>query len=80
MKAFLWHSISKVSSNYHEHGSVLIEAETVERAREIAVFQDYLDDESPLIKMVGVDSDPSAIFESTSTQEKVWVFPDAGCC
>lgn len=80
MKAFLWHGIAKVSSNYHEHGSVLIEAETIEMARELAVLKDWFDDEAPIQKMVGVDREPDAIFESNSTKENVWVFPDAGCC
>lgn len=39
MKAFLWHLCKRVSDNYHENGSVLIEAATIERARELAVIE-----------------------------------------
>lgn len=79
MKAFLWHNINKVSDNYHANGSVLIEAETVERARELAVFRAGYGDQKTTEQM-DVDRDPDAVFDSPSTTEHVWVFPDAGCC
>lgn len=71
MKAFLWYEIGVVSDRYHSGGSVLIEAETLERAREIA-----LNGETKM----KVEKEPDAIFDSTSKTEKLWVFPDAGCC
>lgn len=73
MKAYLWHGIESVSDNYHERGSVLIEASSIERARELAVIPEF-------VPMKGVEREPDRIFESDSTEEKVWVFPDAGCC
>lgn len=73
MKAYLWHEISKVSDNYHQNGSVLIEADSLERARELAV----IDGGDP---MVGTEREPDLILESNSEVEKVWVFPNAGCC
>lgn len=76
MKAFLWDGLEEVSDNYHPHGSVLIEAESLERAREIAVFNKG----GNIIKMNGIEAEPDAIFDSTSLVEKVWVFPNAGCC
>lgn len=79
MKAFLWCEVDRVSTSYHENGSVLIEAETIERAREIAFMQNYSGDILEE-KISPIDRDPDAVFESRSTKEKVWVFPDAGCC
>lgn len=67
MKAFLWYNIDKVSNNYHEDWSVLIEADSIERARELAV------------NMRGVEKEPDAIFTSENKAEKVWIFPNAGC-
>lgn len=70
MKAFLWYGLDKVSNCFHEEGSVLIEAETIERAREMANESCIRD----------VSKEPNAIFESNSKKEKMWIFPDAGCC
>ena len=78
MKAFLWKGIEEVSDNYHTDGSVLIEAETLERARELARIKGWREeDKGP---MVGIDAEPDLILDSPSKEEKVWVFPDAGCC
>lgn len=79
MKAYLWHEIENVSWNYHEEGSVLIEAETLKRAREIAFFKDPFNDDK-LTSMEGIEREPDRIFDSDAKEEKVWVFPNAGCC
>ena len=76
MKAYLWHGVEKVSDYYHCGGSVLIEARSLERARQIAVIKYENNKEIPM----SVSGQPDAIFESGSTEERVWVFPDAGCC
>jgi len=79
MNAYLWHGVARVSDNYHPQGSVLIEAATVERAREIAVIKPWYGDQAPT-PMEGLDRAPDQIFVSPGNEEKVWVFPDAGCC
>lgn len=71
MKAFIWHEIKSVSDNYHQEGSVLIIAESIERARQLA-FDDG--------NISGVDSDPDFIFDANNYEEKVVAFPNAGCC
>lgn len=71
MKAFLWHIIEHVSAEYHHEGSVLIVASSLERAREIGRMEN---EKMELAKL------PDAEFESFSDEEKVWVFPNAGCC
>lgn len=83
MKAFLWYGVDECSCSYHKGGSVLIEAETIERAREIAFFDTYdISDGYKEIKkpITDISIEPDAIFDSHSTEEKVWIFPDAGCC
>lgn len=82
MKAFLWQGVKTVSSSYHSGGSVLIEAENVDAARDIAVFEqwDWETDTNAKTKMEGLDRDPDAIFESSAKEPKVWVFENAGCC
>lgn len=76
MKAFLWHQAEKVSENYHDNGSVLIEADSLERAKELAVIDGWNDKK---IKMK-LGGEPDLELDSPSDKEKVWVFPDAGCC
>lgn len=77
MKAFLWQGIDQVCEEYHQNGSVLIEAESLERARSIAVFEETGWGLNP---MIGVEREPDAIFESSSSTEKVWIFQHTGCC
>jgi hypothetical protein len=85
MKAFLWHNIDVVSNCFHSDGSVLIVAETVERARELGVLteSDYnfetKETTTKTIKMT-IDRDPDAVFNANELEEKVFVFPNAGCC
>ena len=57
MKAFIWHEITSVSSRYHNEGSVLIIAESIERARQLAF--DYGN-------ISGVDRDPDFIFDANN--------------
>ena len=71
MKAYLWYDISYASDSYHTEGTVLIEAATLERARELGKETD---------RNMTIDDEPTKVFKSNSTEEKVWVFPNAGCC
>lgn len=78
IKAYLWVGLKSVSNSYHEWGSVLIQAETVERARELAVITSH-GDQRPM-QDVSVEPDAVFICEPDNQVEKVWVFPDSGCC
>lgn len=91
MKAFLWEYVVECSDNYHSEGAVLIEAETLERAREIAFYKQSTGIKQTLDKndwelvfeshkIVGVEKEPDAVFTSDSKEEKVWIFENAGCC
>ena len=71
MNAYLWHQIKHCSDNYHENGSVLIQAKTVERAREIGTAN---------YGPMDICGEPDEVFMCNSTEEKIWVFPNAGCC
>lgn len=76
MVAYLWHDIKRCSGHYHPEGSVLIVAPTLTRARELAVFKD-IDGETA---KMDIERSPDAVFKSDYSTEKVWVFPNAGCC
>lgn len=84
MKAFLWHDISRVSGSWHQNGSVLIQAETLERARELATYVEssgYGENRKTKIEKMDIENEPDAIFECLSpADERIWVFPNAGCC
>lgn len=83
MKAFLWSNVSKCTERYHSGGAVLIEAENLERAREIGVFKydEYTDqgEVEATARISDLEREPDAVFETTG-EEKVWVFPNSGCC
>lgn len=81
MKAFLWHEVESVTAQYHPGGSVLIVAESIERAREIAVFRDWSTSAGALVDMkMPLEAEPDLVLQAEGQPEKVWVFPNAGCC
>jgi len=73
MKVFVWEDVSHASDGHHSRGGVVVFAETETRAREI------------------VNKDPECKIEPTEKpnyvrnlleggDEKVFIFPDRGCC
>ncbi len=74
MKIFIWNEIEKCSDNYHTEGGLVVIAETEERAREmVSASKCSLQDSEK----------PDEVFDLTTEsdpKEKVFVFPDAGCC
>jgi hypothetical protein len=73
MKVFVWERLEHATNNYHSEGGVIVVAETVERAKELAqeqgvTFGNQYDTEVIEYELVG------------SHEEKVIVFPDSGCC
>lgn len=71
---FVWESVGDLTENYHDGGGVLVIADNLELAREL------------LAKSVpsGCDAfrQPPDFTASVAkeTEDKVTVFPDAGCC
>lgn len=77
MKVFIWTSIEKLTDNYHSEGGLVVVAKDLERAYELArnegvefTTNEYSDELTP---DVVYNTDDSA-------EEKVFIFPDAGCC
>jgi hypothetical protein len=72
MKVFVWEDISNLTDNYHSDGGLIVFAETVERAIEMAIEQGVTFHESELtaddVRIVG------------GGEEKVYIMPNAGCC
>ena len=72
MKVFIWENVEKCSDNYHSDGGVVVIAETEERAREIANLEPGCNIQN--------DEEVSYVVGTYSKKEKVFIFPDAGCC
>lgn len=72
MKVFIWERVSGVTERYHDDAGIVIFANTLKRAKELL----YIDRD----KKVDIDL-PNYEFEVNGTEEeKVIIFPDAGCC
>lgn len=71
MKIFIWRRIEKCSSYWHPEGGVVVVAENLERAKALALVNgaEIKDDEKP-----------DAVYDVAQAEEKVFIFPDAGCC
>lgn len=71
MKVFVWQRIDKCTSSYHSEGGVVVFAENEKAARDLAnqIPGCVIDD----------DETPDYIYEDQA-EEKVFIFPDAGCC
>lgn len=72
MKVFVWEYLDEVSGAYHSDGGLLVVAETLDAAVKLA-------ETNPYVK-VG-DEQPTVVYEtSPDAEERVMVFPNAGCC
>ena len=72
MKVFIWQRVYKCSNNYHSEGGVVVIAEDVDTAIGIANMEEGCEIEH--------GTEPDYEVETTSTERKVFIFPDAGCC
>lgn len=67
MRMFVWEYIGGLTDRWHSGGGLMVVAETVERAREIAPGN--------------TSGEPDAVYElEGEPEEKVFIFPDSGCC
>lgn len=72
MKIFIWERVGQCSCNYHSEGGVTVFAETEERARELANNEYGCN--------ITLEEIPDLVADVDYTSEKVFIFPDAGCC
>jgi hypothetical protein len=73
MNVYIWEMADEVSGNYHSGGGLLVVATSEFRARELA-------NSTGNIKL-GEDEKVDVVIPSFETEEeRVIVFPDAGCC
>ena len=75
MRMFVWEYVNRITCNWHDGGGVLVIAGDLDRARELLLTQGGVYDDSDVLTL---DPDFSASVETQD--EKVFIFPDAGCC
>lgn len=73
MKVFVWQYINQLTDNYHSDGGLVVVAKDLERAHELARNEGVEFSEGELTPTIEYNTDDSA-------EEKVFIFPDAGCC
>jgi len=80
MKTFIWKELPVVSSRYHSGGGAVVIAENKERAEELLreTVKKYREEVEMDMTDFKIDSEPYII--EGGLEEKVFIFPDAGCC
>lgn len=72
MQVFVWPCVEKATDSYHSEGGIVVFAETEDRARELA------NAESGCLLSTG--ELPTDVREVAGGTERVFIFPNAGCC
>ena len=72
MNVYIWQSVEQCSDNWHPEGGVVVFADTLEEARELAnnTTGCYITDLEH----------PDAIRKCSKGEKKVIIMPNAGCC
>lgn len=77
MTLFVWHSEDYMTDNYHSAAGVVVIADSLDRARELAVEQRTYRGDKPLELLT---NNPDMVRDGIHGPECCLVFPDAGCC
>lgn len=72
MNVFIWQQVEQCSLNYHAEGGVVVFAATEERARALANAVEGC--------AIRADELPTEVRGVNAGDERVFIFPDAGCC
>lgn len=82
MILFIWQRMEKVTNAYHDEAGVAVVALDQNRAR--AMIEKYRDDHFRKDwSDAGVSAEikePDATYPVVATEERIFVFPDNGCC
>ena len=72
MKVFIWKKIKQLTYNYHSDGGAVAIADSLERAIELIKAA------SPVAQVD--DERVTLVCPTDYAKEKVFIFPNAGCC
>ncbi len=70
MKVFVWSYVAHATDSYHSEGGVVVFAETIERARELAAAAGA---------KIGAHEAADEVRDTTE-EEACYIMPNAGCC
>lgn len=71
MKLFIFNNVEKLTNNWHSEGGLVIIAESMERAIELATKEG--------VKFTKEEIESCEV-RDCSGEEDIFLFPDAGCC
>jgi len=72
MKVFIWEEVDQATDSFHPEGGVVVFAETLEKAIELANKENGCN--------IASNCEPDEIREVIGGEEKVYIMPNAGCC
>jgi hypothetical protein len=73
MKVFIWTRIANLTDNYHSDGGLVVVADNLADATFLAENEGVTFAQEEINTFIEYNTDDSA-------EEKVFIFPDAGCC
>lgn len=73
-KMFVWENVSDLTCNYHDGGGVVVIADNMEVAREL------LEKHGARKGCEAFTGNPDYSASVEADEDKVFIFPDAGCC
>ena len=73
MTMFVWESVGNLTENYHDGGGVVVIAVSVDAARK------QIEGACPK-GCTALKDEPDYRANVEAGEEKIFVFPDAGCC
>ena len=71
MKIFIWENINKLTDNWHSEGGLVVIAQSLLRAKKLAQEKGVI---------FGKKNDKLISYQIIAKEEKVFIFPNAGCC
>jgi hypothetical protein len=72
MNVYVWNRVEKCTDNWHTEGGIVVFAESMERARELANAHKGC--------VIADDEAPDDVRRVDGGNEAVYIMPDAGCC
>lgn len=73
MRMFVWEYVDGITDRYHDGGGVVVIAKDADRARDLLMATDGVSNKN-------FTDEPDFSTSVGTRKEKVFIFPDAGCC
>lgn len=72
---YVWESVNELTNNYHDGGGLVIISNDLESARELLKQSISLKSKCEALKV-----DPDYVTSVTAEKDKIFIFPNEGCC